>query len=112
MGTIEILKKAMESRKPISFEYNKPDKTLGKRIGNPHAIYIHSSTGNVLVDLYQTDGVSESASRGDKSLPDWGTFNIECMNNIIILKNNEDFNIASGYNSYSDRYNNSIFLVN
>jgi len=111
MEQIEIIKKAIQSRKPISFEYNKQGKTTGKRIGNPHTIYIHSGTGNVLVDLYQTDGVSDSANSGEKELPSWNRFDIEYMNNIIILENYSDFDIAPGYNPYSDRYYNSIFLA-
>ena len=40
MTNIEKLIKAIENRKPITFEYNKEGKTAGKRIGNPHALYI------------------------------------------------------------------------
>ena len=42
MTNIEKLTKAIESKKPISFEYNKIGKVQGKRIGNPHALYIFS----------------------------------------------------------------------
>ncbi|HKO95847.1 MAG TPA: hypothetical protein VJU86_02565 [Pyrinomonadaceae bacterium] len=37
---LELLVRAIKSRTPISFEYNKADKTPGLRIGNAHAAFI------------------------------------------------------------------------
>ena len=40
MTNLELLIKAIESKKTISFEYNKPGKTPGVRTGNPHILYV------------------------------------------------------------------------
>lgn len=38
--SLEILKEAIEKKSKISFEYNKPGKTLGRRVGDTHAVFI------------------------------------------------------------------------
>lgn len=41
MNTEELLKEAIRLRKPIEFEYNREKKVRGKRIGNPHILFVH-----------------------------------------------------------------------
>jgi len=43
MAILDLLIKAIRDRKPVSFEYNKPNKTPGQRIGNAHAVFILTS---------------------------------------------------------------------
>ena len=38
--SLSELKRAIEAQKPISFTYNKPGKTPGVRVGNPHAVWV------------------------------------------------------------------------
>lgn len=107
MTKLEIITQAIESRKTISFEYNKDGKVKGKRIGNPHAIFIHQSTDNIIVDIYQTDGVSDTKQR----IPDWRPFLFDYIENTEI--SDDSFEIAIGYDSNpsSGKYNKAICKV-
>lgn len=98
MNTFELLQKAIKERKPISFEYNKPGKDKGKRIGDPHAIFI-STTDKTNVDIYQRDGISEKGE-----IPGWRPFTIDFIDNIEILLNKPSFEIAPDYNPESKKY--------
>ncbi|NQU99156.1 MAG: hypothetical protein HQ538_00295 [Parcubacteria group bacterium] len=111
MEQIDIIKRAIMLKKSIRFVYDGPHKIKGERIGDPHALYIENNTGNVLLDLFQTDGYSESAENGRKDLPSWNRFNVKYIYNIEVLEGHQNFDIASGYNPYSDRYYNNIFLA-
>lgn len=77
MNKLDELKKAIQEKRIISFEYNKQGKTPGKRIGNPYAIFIFTSksgTQSTKVHIEQTDGVSDS--KATNPLPDFRMFNI------------------------------------
>lgn len=102
MNSIEVIKEAIALKKTITFEYNKAGKVRGDRIGNPHAIFVHISTRNITVDVYQTGGVTD----GDHSFPKWGQFLIEYIENVRI--NNNTFDLADGYNPISAKYKESI----
>lgn len=107
MSTLDILKQAIEERKSIEFEYNKEGKIKGKRFGDPHAVFIHQTTDNVTVDIFQTGGVSETI----ESIPDWRPFLLEFLENIKTL--DKQFKIADGYksNPESGKYNKVICKV-
>lgn len=126
MTVIEKLTKAIENRKPIEFEYNKPGKIPGKRIGNPHALYIFSykdpkKESVTKLDLVQEDGVSDSEL--EKPFPDFRQFFLKDLSNIEILENASEFkplyeklNPETGemekrYNPESDYYKNVIAKV-
>ena len=100
MDSVEVIKKAIELRKPVEFYYNKEGKISGKRIGNPHAIYRDPKTDNINVDIYQTDGVSDQPEK----IPDWRVFTVKFINNAEILKGSREFDIADGYDPDSLRY--------
>ena len=54
--SLELLVRAIKSRTPISFEYNKAGKTPGLRIGNAHAAFImrkKDGTESTKVDILQ-----------------------------------------------------------
>ncbi|ODS38438.1 MAG: hypothetical protein A7315_12300 [Candidatus Altiarchaeales archaeon WOR_SM1_79] len=102
-NTLDIIKKAIELRKPIEFEYNKPGKVPGKRIGNPHAIFFHETTNNCIVHIFQNYGVTAT------HLKDWKWPLIKFIENVEILDGQESFEIADGYNpSY---YKNPIVKI-
>ncbi len=126
MTNMEKLISAIENRKPISFEYNKQGKTAGKRIGNPHALYIFeyknpNKESKTKLDLVQTGGVSDS--RLEKPFPDFRQFFITDLSNIEVLESEPNFeplyeklNEETGemekrYNPESDNYKNTIAKV-
>jgi hypothetical protein len=100
MTNLDILITAIKSRMPISFEYNKPGKTPGQRIGNPHAVFIFTSKAGVKstkVHIVQTEGVSDS--KDEKPFPDFRMFNIEDLSSIITLE------VSSKFEPYYEKYN-------
>jgi hypothetical protein len=121
MTQLELLLKSIETRKPISFEYNKEGKTNGIRIGNLHAIYIFTpikgakgkkgtkTIKSTKLDLVQTSGVTDSPN---KPLPDFRRFNIEDISSVVILEDEPNFEIfTEKYNPEWDGYNNVIAKV-
>lgn len=126
MTNIEKLTKAIENRKPITFEYIKEGKTAGTRKGNPHALYIFeykdpTKESKTKLDLVQTGGVSDS--REEKPFPDFRQFFVTDLSNIEILENEsvfeplyEKLNEETGemekrYNPESDYYKNPLAKV-
>ena len=93
MDSLSILQQAIEERRSIEFEYNKSDKVPGKRIGDPHAVFIHQSTNNATVDIFQTGGVSDTS----RDFPFWRPFLLEHLDAVKIL--DKHFDIAEGYDS-------------
>ncbi len=99
MNNQQILIEAIDNRKLISFYYeNQPIKRAA-----PHAIYV-STAGNENLDAYQYDGYSQSGN-----LPDWRNFLLSKIQNLEIL--GENFEIAPGYKSYSQKYNRAIHKI-
>lgn len=90
---------AIRDKKMISFTYE--DRPIRKAA--PHAIYI-SSTGKENLDAYQLDGYSKTGH-----LPDWRNFTLTKIERLVIL--DETFEIARGYNRYSDKYCNTVYKV-
>ena len=92
MTNLDILIKAIKNRKPVSFEYNKPGKTPGLRIGNPHAVFIFTSKADeksTKIHIVQTSGVSDT--KDEKPFPDFRMFNIEDLSDLTILEEQPDF---------------------
>ena len=112
MNKLEILQKTIEQKKPIQFEYIKEGKIRGKRIGNPHAIFILTSKKNkqsIKVHIVQTSGVSDS--KNERPFPDWRMFDIESLTDIQILNNKPCFQIDKKYNPEWDGYKNVIAKI-
>lgn len=102
MTKLETLTKAIENKLQISFQYNKPGKIEGIRIGNPHAIFIFTSKAgktSTKLHLVQVDGVSDSGNKDD--FPFWRPFDIEYISDVEILESNGQFEIEAGYNPES-----------
>lgn len=108
--SLQLLKKAILDRQSISFEYNKVGKTPGKRVGNPHAIFImRTKDGNesTKVHLVQVGGVTDS----EPNFPEFRMFNIEEITNVEIIESNSSFEIDSKYNPVWSGYDNVIAKV-
>ncbi len=100
MIPLDLLIEAVKNRKQISFEYNKPNKVPGERVGNTHAIFIFTSKAgerSTKVHIVQTSGVSDS--REEKPFPDFRMFNIEELSAIRILEN------LPAFEPYYEKYN-------
>ncbi|MGI9528024.1 MAG: hypothetical protein ACR2MS_13030 [Weeksellaceae bacterium] len=98
MNKIDLLVKAINEKRQISFEYNKTGKVKGERFGNPYAVFIFTSkalTKSTKVHIVQTGGVSDS--KDEKPFPDFRMFNIEDLSNIKIL--------SSTFNANNPKYN-------
>ena len=108
MDCEELLKEAINSRKPIEFEYNRGDKIRCKRIGNPHILFIGTGTGKPMIHIFQTGGVSDTNL--NEGLP-WRLFFAEFIENVKILNENPSFEIAEGYNPDNSMYINTIAKI-
>lgn len=85
MNSLDKLIQAIQQKKIIEFEYNKPGKTPGKRIGEPYAIFILTSKEgkkSTKVHVVQIDGVSDS--KDTNPFPEFRMFNIEELSNVNI----------------------------
>jgi len=101
--SLQLLIKAIQERKPISFEYNKAGKVAGIRIGNPHAVFImrkKDSTESTKVHIVQTSGVTDS----NPNFPDFRMFDIVELSNIKIIDGKPPFVINEKYNPESEMY--------
>jgi hypothetical protein len=100
MTNLDTIIIAIQTLKPISFEYNKPGKVSGKRIGNPHAIFILTSKiqeKSTKIHLVQASGASDSKEKNP--FPDFRMFNIEDLSNVSLLQEEANFE------PYHEKYN-------
>ncbi|MBP6748321.1 MAG: hypothetical protein KA144_01670 [Xanthomonadaceae bacterium] len=101
--SLDILQSAIKNLQPIEFEYNKSGKTPGKRIGNPHAVFIikrKDGSDSTKVHIVQTDGVSDSG----QEFPSFRMFDIEELSDIKLLNNSMKFKPSEKYNSQWEGY--------
>ncbi len=101
MDTLEQLEEAINEQTIISFDY----KWEWIRVWNPHTIFAHATTWNVLIDVFQTDWYSTH----NETIPWWKQFSLGKITNIIIFENN--FDIDEGYVSNSPKYEKAICKV-
>ena len=95
--SLQTLKDAIEKQIPVSFHYNKPGKTPGKRIGNPHAVWVmrkKDGTESTKVHIVQTKGVSDSGQK----LPSFRMFDLEILSEVKLLEDHKKFDISEQYN--------------
>ena len=110
MSTQELLIEAVRQRKPIEYEYNRPGKIIGKRIGNPHIVFAGTTSEGikrVWIHIAQTGGVSDTLV----TFPDWRMFIVEFITDIRILSEEPEFNLQDGYNPDSDMYSEVLAKV-
>lgn len=97
MGTLDLLKDAIEARTPISFHYDSAD-APGVRTGHPHAVFIRrlkDGREKVYVDVWMTGGVTFSGSDNP-----WRKFSFEKISSVRSMPGGP-FSVADGYNSDS-----------
>ncbi len=106
MDILGALRSAALKRQSVQFEYSAPEKVHGLRVGNPHAGWANSSTGNLLVHIMQTEGVSDSGG-----LPRFGTFKVQHIQNVVVLHDRGPFEPDPKYNRHWSGYANALFLI-
>lgn len=107
MDILELLTKAIQLRKPISFEYDVENKVKGIRHGHPYAVFIHPTTDNVIVHIYQTHGVSDTKEK----LPGWRSPLISHISSITIFNEHDCFIVEEHYKPNSSMYTRIICKV-
>ena len=108
--SLKIIQDAITQRRTIIFEYNKPETVRGKRIGNPHAVFVmHLKDGSksTKVHIFQTGGVSDSS----QNLPDFWMFDLAEITDVIFSEDSQAFEVSSKYNPNWDRYKNAITKI-
>ena len=100
---LDVLKEAIKNRRPIRFQYNKPGKTPGIRIGEPHAVFImrkKDESESTKVHIVQTAGVSDSG----QELPSFRMFDLEELSDVSIDDSGAPFSPSPQYNPQWDGY--------
>jgi hypothetical protein len=115
MNTLDILISAIENRNHISFQYNKPGKVLGVRIGHPYAVFIFTAKNTRIqstkVHIVQVDGVSDT--KDEKPFPSFRMYNIEDLTEVTILTDSPAFtpSLENGYNPEWEGYKDVIAKI-
>lgn len=110
--TIEILKKAIQQKSVISFEYEKPGKETTCRVGNPHALFVmcrKDGTTSPMLHIVQTSG----HSNGEQYFPSFKMFQVEYISNVTICDPGPGvtFETSPLYNSEWDGYKSTVAKV-
>lgn len=107
MDLIQVLSKAIETQKTVCFEYTKFGKIFGERYGNPHCLFIHPKTDNVMIHIFQIGGVSDTKHK----IPGWRTHILMHIDRVKILSEQECFEISQTYNPNSHIYSRVISKI-
>jgi hypothetical protein len=99
---LDAIIQAIKERKSISFEYNKPDKVEGIRLGNPYVIWNNDDETKKYLDLHQQSGVSDSVSQNKAEFPHWVTLETDYISNVTITT--DTFIPIESYKRYSKRF--------
>jgi len=100
---LDAIRTAIKQRKPISFEYNKLHKTPGKRIGNPHAVWVmrkKDGTESTKIHVVQVAGVTDSG----QEFPSFRMFDLSEISMVQILADSPEFQPDPKYNPEWDGY--------
>lgn len=114
MNTLDLLIRAIENRNHISYQYNKPGKIFGERIGHPYAVYFFTTKTGVKstkVHIVQIEGVSDTKT--EKPFPSFRQYNLEELSDLIILSDRPCFSEPwhDDYNPLSDWYKDVIIKL-
>jgi len=96
---LQTIIKAIQEKKSISFEYNKPNKVNGIRTGNPYVIYWKDDETKRYLDLHQESGVSDSVSEDEVH---WVTLETVYISNVKLKENT--FSPIADYKRYAPKY--------
>jgi len=98
--SLELLKRAIELRAPITFEYGT---TPGERKGNPHMVFTIKRKDGVettKVEIDQTAGASKSGV----PFPSWRRFDLDKLNVLAVHEEDAPFKQSEEYNPESLDY--------
>lgn len=101
--SLENLKIAIAKQVPVEFQYNKPGKTPGIRVGNPHAVFImrkKDGTESTKVHIVQVSGVSDSG----QELPSFRMFDLDEVTGVTVLGSEDKFLPSADYNPAWEGY--------
>lgn len=107
---LRMISEAISQRRTIIFEYNKPGKVSGKRIGNPHAVFVmrlKDGSKSTKVHVFQTGGVSDSG----QNLPNFRMFDLTYITNVVFSNDCRAFEISSKYNPNWEGYKDAIIKI-
>lgn len=114
MNTLETLIEAISKKQQISFEYKKEGKVQGVRFGDPYAVFIFTAKNTRIqstkVHIVQTGGVSDTIGKDEYGV--FRMFNIEDLNNVVILSDRKPFEpFHKDYKPESEFYKDVIAKV-
>jgi hypothetical protein len=95
---------AIETHNSLAIQYTKDVDYNEVRTVYPHNLYRNSDNTKVFIDGFQIDGASKSGK-----INSFKQFNCEFIKSCCVL--DDKFHIQKGYNSQSNRYNNSIIGI-
>lgn len=101
--SLDVIRSAIEQKKPIAFEYNKPGKTPGRRIGNPHAVWVmrkKDGTESTKVHIVQVGGVTDSG----QEFPSFRMFDLGEISYARVEVDSPTFEVDDKYNPEWDGY--------
>jgi hypothetical protein len=110
-NNLKLLVRAIKSRSPVSFRYDKPGKTRGLRVGNPHAVFIlrrKDGAESTKVDIVQTAGVSDTHP---PAFPEWRRFDLAVISEIVVRDEEAPFRIDPRYKPDAEPYEFAIAQV-
>jgi len=99
---LQTVIQVIKEKKSISFEYNKPNKVNGIRIGNPYVIYWKDDETKRYLDLHQISGVSDSVSENKAKFPHWVTLETDFISNVELTT--DIFQPVGDYRRYAVRF--------
>lgn len=108
---IETICSAIQQHKPVEFEYIQEEEPIGKRTGNPHAIFRDTNkkgVERVYVHILQTGGVSKTI---DGAFPKWRLFLVDKISSVKTLDNAPSFSVDDGYNPFYVLYSRAICKI-
>ena len=92
---LELLCQAILNRQTIAFQYTRPGKVLGVRIGNTHVVFIlprKDGQKPTYALIWQIDGVSDVG----EPMPGWRQFFLDALHDVELL-DTEPFAVAADY---------------
>jgi hypothetical protein len=101
--TLACIIRAIESHNTIAFQYHKDLDFAGVRTVHPHNVYWNKDNKQIMLDAVQMEGDTKSGIRCFKQ------FDTMLIKDCIILA--ETFDVHTGYNATSKRYERSILGI-
>lgn len=95
------LKEAIQKKVKVYIKYK--DNPAAREV-YPHAVFVSNAT-NVILDAYQVSGYTSSNSK----FPQWKQFNMKDI--VEVTLSDETFKKVKTFNAKSNRYKDSVILI-